>query len=101
LAVLACNFICRAVFWRQIEHGDLNMDAGFIHVNLNGLERRPILVAIMMYWVALGVAGLILMLAFAVSRGPGAHPPYLAGRGESFVPCYDLRGLANHEERST
>lgn len=56
------------------------MSARFIHMSFSGLERRPLLVALIVYWIAIGAAALI--LAFAVRRdaaGDGvARLPYLA-----------------------
>ena len=56
------------------------MSARFIHMSFSGLERRPLLAALIVYWIAIGAAALI--LAFAVRRDAaserGAHWPYLA-----------------------
>jgi hypothetical protein len=56
------------------------MSAKFIHMSFSGLERRPLLVALIVYWIAIGAAALI--LAFAVRQDAacegGTHLPYLA-----------------------
>ena len=56
------------------------MSARFIHMSFSGLERRPLLAALIVYWIAIGAAALI--LAFAVRQDAaserGAHWPYLA-----------------------
>jgi hypothetical protein len=56
------------------------MSARFIHMSFSGLERRPLLAALIVYWIAIGAAALI--LAFAVRHDGaserGAHLPYLA-----------------------
>ena len=56
------------------------MSARFIHMSFSGLERRPLLAALIVYWIAIGAAALI--LAFAVRQDAtserGAHLPYLA-----------------------
>jgi hypothetical protein len=56
------------------------MSARFIRMSFSGLERRPLLVALIVYWIAIGAAALI--LAFAVRRDAaceqGARLPYLA-----------------------
>ena len=56
------------------------MSARFIHRGFSGLERRPLLAALIVYWIAITAAALT--LAFA-SRGDttcerGVHLPYLA-----------------------
>jgi hypothetical protein len=49
-------------------------------MSFSGLERRPLLVALIAYWIAIGVAALT--LAFAVRRDAttecGTYLPYLA-----------------------
>jgi hypothetical protein len=56
------------------------MSARFIHMSFSGLERRPLLAALIVYWIAISAAALI--LAFAVRQDAacerGAHLPYLA-----------------------
>jgi hypothetical protein len=56
------------------------MSARFIHMSFSGLERRPLLAALIVYWIAIGVAALT--LAFAVRRDAttecGTYLPYLA-----------------------
>jgi hypothetical protein len=65
------------------------MSARFVHMTFSGLERRPLLAALIVYWIAIGAAALI--LAFAVRQDAaserGAHLPYLAmlAPGESSV----------------
>ena len=55
------------------------MSAKFIHMSFSGLEHRPLLTALIVYWIAIGAAALI--LAFAVRQDAacerGAHLPYL------------------------
>jgi hypothetical protein len=53
------------------------MGSKFIHSTLRGLERRPMLAALIFYWIALGAAALL--LAWAVRQDPRVHLPYLAG----------------------
>ncbi len=52
------------------------MSAKFIQISFSGLWRRPMLAAIMVYWIALCAAALI--LALAVRLDAGAHLPHLA-----------------------
>jgi hypothetical protein len=56
------------------------MSARFIHMSFSGLERRPLLTALIVYWIAIGAAALI--LAFSVRQDAGSergpHLPYLA-----------------------
>jgi hypothetical protein len=56
------------------------MSARFIHMSLSGFERRPLLAALIVYWIAISAAALI--LAYAVRQDAacerGAHLPYLA-----------------------
>ncbi len=54
------------------------MSAKFIHMSSRSLERT--MAAIMVYWIALGVAALILALAVRQGATPerGVRPPYLA-----------------------
>jgi hypothetical protein len=66
------------------------MSARFIHMSFSGLERRPLLTALIVYWIAIGAAALILAVAVRQDAAPerGAHSPYLATRapGESSAP---------------
>jgi hypothetical protein len=68
------------VFLYQNEHGDRSMSARFIHMSFSGLERRPLLAALIVYWIAIGAAAAI--VAFAVRRDVtperGVQWPYLA-----------------------
>jgi hypothetical protein len=52
------------------------MGAKFIHWNRSSLARRPMLAAILIYWIVLGVAALI--LTFTAHRGAVGYRPYLA-----------------------
>jgi hypothetical protein len=56
------------------------MSARFIHMSFSGLGRRPMLTALIVYWIAIGAAALI--LAFAVRQDAasecGTHVPFLA-----------------------
>jgi hypothetical protein len=47
----------------------------FIHLGLSGLERRPMVAVIMVYWIALAMAAL--SLGFALRDDAGARAPYL------------------------
>jgi hypothetical protein len=55
-----------------------NIVANYVHLSLNGLKRRPVLAAMMVYSVGLGAAAL--MAAFAVWRASPSCP--LARRPE-------------------
>ena len=56
------------------------MSARFIHMSFSGLERRPLLAALIVYWIAISAAALI--LAFAVRQDAnserGSYFPYLS-----------------------
>ena len=52
------------------------MVAKSIDVSLSSLDRRPMLAAILLYWIALGLAASI--LAFAIRQAAGGYPPPLA-----------------------
>jgi hypothetical protein len=54
------------------------MSAKFIDMSSRSLERT--VAAIMVYWIALGVAALVLALAVRqdATSERGVHPPYLA-----------------------
>ena len=57
------------------------MSIRFIQTSFSGIERRPLLAALIVYWVAIGAAILILTFAIrqdASSSGRGAHACCLA-----------------------
>ena len=66
--------------WYWNEDGEFRMSARFIHMSFSGLARRPMLAALIVYWIAIGAAALI--LAFAVRHDAacerGVQLPYLA-----------------------
>jgi hypothetical protein len=65
------------------------MSARFIHLSFSGLERRPLLAALIVYWIAITAAAVA--LALAVRGGTacerGVHLPYLALRAPTHSPA--------------
>ena len=56
------------------------MGARFMRMSFSGLERRPLLAALIVYWIAIGAAALILAFAVRQDAAPerGTYLPYLA-----------------------
>ena len=76
----AATFVLPRCSGYENEHGDFTMSARFIHMSFSVFERRPLLAALIVYWIAIAAA--TLTLAFAVRPDTtcerGAHLPYLA-----------------------
>jgi hypothetical protein len=73
---LQLSLSCRVLVVQK--HGESSMTDKFIHMSSRSLERT--VAAIMVYWIALGVAALILALAVRqdATSERGVRPPYLA-----------------------
>jgi hypothetical protein len=65
------------------------MGAKFIHLNWSGLARRPMLAAILIYWIVLSIVALI--LAFTAQPGAVAYRPYLAAMAPSALSATTIR----------
>ncbi len=67
------------------------MAARFIPVSSSELERGRLPAAAVVFWVALGIAAL--MLALAISLGARAHPRYLAAAAAA-ASCFVTPSVA-------